>query len=103
MGSRGPTLRAVAILGLVLTNITVLLRFYTRLFILRKTTFDDYLVLFSQLNFIAFMVCILKEVQHGIGEHLVDILQRNPNDLVIAMKVSLSLFHSPMKYRAYHF
>ena len=75
MGSLGPTLQTVAIIALIVTNVAVLLRFYTRIFIQREFAADDWLILFSQLNSIGFKICVLNEVSNGIGNHLVEILE----------------------------
>ncbi len=94
MGTLGPVLRYTAIVTLVVTNISVLLRFYTRIFIKKKFAADDWLVAISELNFIGFMVCVLNEVANGIGNHLIEILIEDPHSLIIGLKVRIIVLAS---------
>jgi len=86
MTGKGPTLSAAAIISLVITTVAVVLRFYTRIVILRKTALDDYIILFCQITFLGFVIGILGQVSHGFGDHLSDIIERNQEDLVIITK-----------------
>lgn len=87
MGTIGPVLHNTAIAALVITNVAVLLRFYTRIFIQHKFAADDWLVLVCQLVFIGYMVCILEDTSHGFGDHLVEVLKVDPHNLMVIMKV----------------
>ncbi len=94
MGTLGPVLRYTAIVTLVVTNISVLLRFYTRIFIQKKFAADDWLVAISELNFIGFMICVLNEIANGIGNHLIEILIEDPHRLIIGLKVRIIVLAS---------
>ena len=88
MGDLGPTLAAVATVGLALTTIAVALRFYVRLVLLRRFAVDDYLILICQLLFIAYVYCTFELVKYGAGKHLVDVVSK-PDDLANLLLVRI--------------
>ena len=81
---RGPTITAFASLALACTTIAVLLRCYVRLKLQKVLSYDDYLLLFSQALYTAYIVCVFHAVKYGLGKHLMD-----APDLVLAVKVCL--------------
>lgn len=98
MVNQGPALAIVAAVALSITTPPVLLRCYVRLVLQRRFAAGDYLILFSQASFCAFMYCVLHAVKYGIGRHVLDILVEDPNDLPKALKARLLIFVNSYLY-----
>ena len=75
------------ILGL--TSLAVLLRFYVRIAIQKKLTADDYVVLFAQVNFVAYSFFSIQSTKYGMGKHVIDVFMNDFSDLEKAIKVRL--------------
>lgn len=95
------SLTAIVAVFLALTSLAVLLRCYVRLAIQKRFAADDYLILFSQTNFCAFMYCVLQQVEYGLGKHRVEVLMTGGiADFRMVMKVqAIPLLDT---YRANH-
>jgi len=77
---------AVTIVFLVLSWVTVSLRCFTRLKIVKAFGLDDYLIVISLLVFTGFCGCQLAGIHYGIGRHNVDVAVP---DLVQALKYQI--------------
>jgi hypothetical protein len=73
----GYQLVAVAIIFLVLTYISIALRFFVRIKITRVFAADDWLMLVAQLIFTFSCPCILRGVHYGFGRHNSDLTVSN--------------------------
>ncbi len=93
-GDLGPVIAWVAYVAVVITTITILLRFYVRLFMQHRFALDDYLMAWAQSNFIFLCAAILKQVHYGMGKHTTTIFMTNPENIALAGKVSTFPLHS---------
>ncbi|KAF7165757.1 hypothetical protein CNMCM5623_009836 [Aspergillus felis] len=75
--TRGPTNapRILAIVGFLtgLSALLVVLRYYVRLFILRRFDIEDGIILISQACAFGVLACFVGETHHGLGHYSIDI------------------------------
>ncbi len=92
-----PALTATCVATIIVTSVTVSLRFYVRLFIQRRFRVDDYLILFGYACLIASTICLLLQTGHCIGLHLVDLPLDEPelikNALIVRAPLSLPSYN----------
>ncbi|KAM0321798.1 hypothetical protein ACHAQA_009895 [Verticillium albo-atrum] len=67
--NRGPTLQAVAISLLVAAIISILLRCYVRVVLIKNFGVDDYFMAAAMVFFALFVTCVLMGIKHGTGRH----------------------------------
>ncbi|CAJ2509889.1 Uu.00g057890.m01.CDS01 [Anthostomella pinea] len=67
---RGPELATITAVFLGLSSLTVFLRCYVRLCLLRTFRMEDYLALGTLLCFIVYSTFVMFSIQHGAGKHL---------------------------------
>ncbi|KAK4140463.1 uncharacterized protein C8A04DRAFT_32047 [Dichotomopilus funicola] len=84
--SLGPEYAAVIITTCSIAVITLLLRFYTRLFILRTLFPDDYCIIGGMIGTIGMGICYGITIIHGFGHHIEAI---TPEDLQMQAKASI--------------
>ncbi|TVY17486.1 hypothetical protein LARI1_G004529 [Lachnellula arida] len=77
MQDRAQTLLAVTIAFLVVTWVTVALRCFVRIRIVKAFGLDDYLIAFSQVIFTAFCITLILAVHYGTGRHNADVTSEN--------------------------
>ncbi|KAF2023704.1 hypothetical protein EK21DRAFT_118496 [Setomelanomma holmii] len=82
----GPTLTIFVVVALSITTVAVGLRCYVRIFLQHRFAPDDYLIMFSLANLIAFVYCVLHQIQYGHGKHLSVVLMDGPSTLRMALK-----------------
>ncbi|KAI2642564.1 hypothetical protein GGS21DRAFT_178478 [Xylaria nigripes] len=75
--NRGPELAAVTGAFLGLSAITVLLRCYVRLVVLRIFRPEDYLAAGTLMLFIAYTAVVSLSIEYGAGKHTVDVPKEN--------------------------
>ncbi|KAI1059116.1 hypothetical protein LB507_003905 [Fusarium sp. FIESC RH6] len=80
--SRGPMIRTVTWLSVLLPTLLVSLRVYTRVFVRKVFGLDDWVIVFSLLILIAYGGIIEAAVQIGLGRHIEYILTAHPEDAV---------------------
>ncbi|KAM0284649.1 hypothetical protein ACHAQH_001802 [Verticillium albo-atrum] len=67
--NRGPTLQAVAITLLVAAIVSILLRCYVRIFLIKNFGVDDYFMVTAMVFFALFVTCVLMGIKYGTGRH----------------------------------
>ncbi|CAN8103523.1 unnamed protein product [Discula destructiva] len=70
LDSRGPQMEAVIIAFLVTCVITVSLRCYTMIFILKRFAVEDYLAVLALGLYVTFAALALVSIRYGLGSHL---------------------------------
>ncbi len=76
-----PVIVLVTSVLLALTTVAVILRCYTRIFLQKKFTIDDYLIVFSQACFATLSALTYVGVEFGAGKHAIYIVLNNPEHL----------------------
>lgn len=71
--NRGPAVLAVDSVGLVLAFITVLLRGYVRIFMLKAFGWDDWLMAAAMVTFAAYNAFSITGVTYGTGQHVYEL------------------------------
>ncbi|KAK7951768.1 uncharacterized protein PG986_007496 [Apiospora aurea] len=61
---------ASTIFGLTIATVTVALRCYVRIFMLKVFSWEDYLAVITTLLFGGYGACVFLAIQHGAGKHL---------------------------------
>ncbi|KAI4604407.1 hypothetical protein KJ359_000545 [Pestalotiopsis sp. 9143b] len=79
--TQGPTIMAVAIVFGVVAAITLTLRLWARVFLVKQMGFDDVLISIAVLLSWAFMAACIAAVQHGMGMHIEAALAHEGGDL----------------------
>ncbi|KAI1766394.1 hypothetical protein GGR53DRAFT_486613 [Hypoxylon sp. FL1150] len=79
---RGPQLAAVTLFFLGLAALTVSLRCYVRLYILKVFQVEDWLAVASMACFVAYATIVMQSISYGAGKHL---------DVVPAEQIPLAL------------
>ncbi|KAI0174013.1 integral membrane protein [Pestalotiopsis sp. NC0098] len=79
--TQGPTIMAVAIVFGVVAAITLSLRLWARVFLVKQMGFDDVLISIAVLLSWAFMAACIAAVQHGMGMHIEAALAHEGGDL----------------------
>ncbi|KAI0389982.1 hypothetical protein F5Y17DRAFT_93353 [Xylariaceae sp. FL0594] len=74
---RGSQLAAVASFFLGLSSLTVLLRCYVRLFLLKLFRLEDWLAVWTLVSSIAYTTFVLMSIQYGAGKHTTDVPLEN--------------------------
>ncbi|KAE8345104.1 hypothetical protein BDV24DRAFT_159938 [Aspergillus arachidicola] len=92
--SKGPTVIAVAIFFAVWTFIIICLRLFSRVFVLQRMGYDDYLIVCACLTSWAFSAVTVVSVKFGLGSHIDDV---DPNKMET---YSLMVWISSMCYLA---
>ncbi|PNH44913.1 hypothetical protein VD0004_g2861 [Verticillium dahliae] len=82
--NRGPTLQAVAVSLLVAAIISILLRCYVRIFLIKNFGVDDYFMVVAMVFFALFVTSVVLGVKYGTGRHHWDL---EPADEQKAMQV----------------
>ncbi|KAM0321744.1 hypothetical protein ACHAPQ_009284 [Fusarium lateritium] len=80
--SRGPVIRTVTWLGVIIPFIFVVLRVYTRLFVRKVFGLDDWVIVFAMVLLIVYGAIIEAAVQKGLGRHLTWVITTNPENAV---------------------
>ncbi|KAI0013679.1 hypothetical protein F4779DRAFT_613414 [Xylariaceae sp. FL0662B] len=75
--NRGPELATITLLFLGLSVITVALRCYVRICLLKSFRVEDWLALGTLTCFILISICIMISIRYGAGRHLDDIPVEN--------------------------
>ncbi|KAI0144917.1 hypothetical protein BJ166DRAFT_80602 [Pestalotiopsis sp. NC0098] len=81
--NRGPQLLVVCITLLTIAIVSMSLRVFTRLFIVKGFGKDDYLMVFAAISFTLFVTCAITGVHYGTGRHRADL---DNDDFETAMK-----------------
>ncbi|KAK1986841.1 hypothetical protein LZ30DRAFT_240947 [Colletotrichum cereale] len=71
--NRGPQLVAVGLTLVIAAFVAIVLRFYTRVFLVKNFGIDDWFMLGAATFFILFVSCALAGVHYGTGRHRVDL------------------------------
>jgi ABC-type protease/lipase transport system fused ATPase/permease subunit len=78
-------MQAVSYTLLVAAVVAVLLRCYTRVYLVKCFGFDDWCMVFALVSFILFVACAMVGVEHGTGRRHSDL---DDDDIVTALNVS---------------
>ncbi|KAE8349190.1 hypothetical protein BDV28DRAFT_163822 [Aspergillus coremiiformis] len=90
--SRGPTVIRVAIGFATWTFIVICLRLFSRIFVLQRMGYDDYLILCACLTSWAFSAATVASVEYGLGSHLADVDPNNMETYALVVWLS-SMFY----------
>ncbi|KAJ4419478.1 hypothetical protein N0V82_004923 [Gnomoniopsis sp. IMI 355080] len=71
--TQGPTVDAVSIAFGVLTLVTISLRLWARIFVVKSLGIDDYLICVAALLSWGFIATTLASVRYGLGSHISDV------------------------------
>ncbi|UKZ49109.1 hypothetical protein TrVGV298_003349 [Trichoderma virens] len=80
--NRGPQLQGVAYALLAIAFVSLLLRCYCRILIVKNFGGDDWMMVLAMISFILFVSCALVGVHYGTGRHFTDL---KPEDASTAM------------------
>ncbi|KAI1085715.1 hypothetical protein F5B20DRAFT_14758 [Whalleya microplaca] len=75
--NRGPELATITLLFLGLSVVTVALRCYVRICLLKSFRLEDWLALGTLMSFIFVSTCIMISIKYGAGRHLDDVPVEN--------------------------
>ncbi|GLB02049.1 hypothetical protein AtubIFM57258_000462 [Aspergillus tubingensis] len=73
--TQGPVIAGVAISFAILSFVTICLRLFARIYVLKRMGLDDYLIIGACLLSWAFTAVTIVAVKHGMGQHMVDVDQ----------------------------
>ncbi|KAG7122388.1 Satratoxin biosynthesis SC1 cluster protein 4 like [Verticillium longisporum] len=85
--TQGPTVIAVAAVFAVLLFFTLILRIYARVAVVKSVGPDDYLIIVAALLSWAFIACVIKSVEHGLGSHYPEVIARGTENFITYMQV----------------
>ncbi|OAQ59982.2 hypothetical protein VFPPC_14714 [Pochonia chlamydosporia 170] len=71
--NRGPQLQAACYVLVVFAAVSMLLRCYVRIFMIKNFGLDDGFMVFALVTFILFVACALSGVHYGTGRHYWDL------------------------------
>ncbi|KAK8056602.1 hypothetical protein PG993_001829, partial [Apiospora rasikravindrae] len=81
---RSTELFASTLFGLTIATVTVALRCYVRLFMLKIFSWEDYLAVITMILFGGYGACVFLAIEYGAGKHLQDVPVENlPNALLM--------------------
>ncbi|KAB2578780.1 Integral membrane protein [Lasiodiplodia theobromae] len=80
--SQGPTVVTISVIFAVITFIIMSLRLWARIFIVQKVGYDDMLISVGALLAWAFVAATILSVQHGLGDHYVDVEPRGLQNMI---------------------
>ncbi|KAL1638365.1 hypothetical protein SLS56_000173 [Neofusicoccum ribis] len=80
--SQGPTVVTISVVFAVITFIIMALRLWARIFIVQKVGLDDMLISVGALLAWAFIAATILSVQHGLGDHYVDVEPRGLQNMI---------------------
>ncbi|KKY18262.1 putative integral membrane protein [Diplodia seriata] len=80
--SQGPTVVTISVVFAIITFIIMTLRLWARIFIVQKVGYDDILISIGALLAWAFVVVTILSVQHGLGDHYVDVEPRGIQNMI---------------------
>ncbi|KAI0180439.1 hypothetical protein GGR52DRAFT_243924 [Hypoxylon sp. FL1284] len=83
LDDRGPQLAAVALCFLGLATLTVALRCYVRVFILKAFQVEDWLAVTTMACFLAYVTIVMQSISYGAGKHIGDV---DVEDIPLALK-----------------
>ncbi|PYI02081.1 hypothetical protein BO78DRAFT_352311, partial [Aspergillus sclerotiicarbonarius CBS 121057] len=83
----------VGIAFLALASITVALRLYTRLHLVRKSGWDDLLIVVSLVTDIVFFVFLIIESQNGLAENQADLSTEEVENQLKALWITIPLYN----------
>ncbi|KAL7785847.1 hypothetical protein V8C37DRAFT_393546 [Trichoderma ceciliae] len=75
--NRGPELQGVAYALLVIALVSLLLRCYCRILIVKNFGGDDWMMVLAMISFALFVTCALVGVHYGTGRHFTDLKPEN--------------------------
>ncbi|KAL0935744.1 uncharacterized protein CTRU02_210335 [Colletotrichum truncatum] len=81
--NRGPELFAVGVTLVTTAGISIILRCYARIFLVKNFGFDDYCMVGAMVFFSLFVACAIAGIHYGTGRHYYDL---DPADQSMAMK-----------------
>ncbi|CRK30696.1 hypothetical protein BN1708_015835 [Verticillium longisporum] len=85
--TQGPTVIAVAAVFAVLLFFTLILRIYARVVVVKSVGPDDYLIIVAALLSWAFIACVIKSVEHGLGSHYPEVIARGTDNFITYLQV----------------
>ncbi|KAF4301336.1 integral membrane protein [Botryosphaeria dothidea] len=80
--SQGPTVITISVVFAVITFIIMALRLWARIFLVQKVGMDDILISVGALLAWAFIAATILSVQHGLGDHYVDVEPRGLQNMI---------------------
>lgn len=87
VGERGPELLGTVGLFLALTTITIALRCYCRIALVKNFGMDDYFAVLAYIFFIIFSIFAISGAHYGTGQHSADIMKQDPDAFVTGLMV----------------
>lgn len=87
VGGRGPELLGTIGLFIFLTTLTIALRVYCRVVLVKNFGWDDWFALLAYVLFILFCTFAILGAHHGTGQHVEDIMAADPEILPMGLKV----------------
>ncbi|KAK8069789.1 hypothetical protein PG994_006405 [Apiospora phragmitis] len=82
MESQGPTVTSLAIIFAAITVVAISLRLWARIFLVKKVGADDGLIVVAALLSWAFSIVTVVAVEHGLGDHMEDVLARGTQNMI---------------------
>ena len=73
LDTRGPEVFSVAIPFTIIICLIVALRFYVRIFIVKRTGWDDYTILLATVGGVSLGIVSMNIVSYGLGRYMKDI------------------------------
>ncbi|KAI1844954.1 hypothetical protein JX266_008970 [Neoarthrinium moseri] len=80
---RSPLMFNITVTLLAVSSVTVALRCYVRLYVIKSFRWEDWMALVTMTFFACYCTCVFLSIKHGAGKHLSDI---PPEDIPEALK-----------------
>ncbi|KAH8725892.1 hypothetical protein GQ44DRAFT_796079 [Phaeosphaeriaceae sp. PMI808] len=93
MSHRGQAAVVISGISVGLATITVLLRLWTRCFIVRCLGIEDYCIILSLICAIGLTICIGIQVEYGMGEHIWSLTPSDMRNSLKAFWASLIVYY----------
>lgn len=87
VGGRGPELLGTVGLFCALSTITIALRVYCRVALVKNFGWDDWFALLAWALFMLFCTFAILGAHHGTGQHVMDIIKADAEILPMGLKV----------------
>lgn len=87
VAGRGPELLGTLGLFIALSTITIALRVYCRVVLVKNFGMDDWFAVLAWVLFIVYAIFATLGAHHGTGQHAIDIIKADKEILPIGLKV----------------
>lgn len=87
VAGRGPELLGTVGLFVALSTLTIALRVYCRIVLVKNFGMDDWFAVLAWILFILYATFATLGAHHGTGQHVVDIIAADPEILPVGLKV----------------